>query len=154
MEQKCPHELRRLAQISTLPPPPLTRRERLLRWAALLDQEPERQINLVRELEFAEPKAQAGMRENNSALSIAYADPLFRSMGLKSDQVGDGREFFELNESQTHRLLCSCMHGLSMKAGKAARVIRSIANPLPTMITRGLVTATFFAAPVAMYYFG
>ena len=157
MEHKSAHELRTIAQISTHPPHPPTqlgRRERLLRWADLLDQEPDRRINLVRELEFAAQSAQADMRADESALSIAYADPLFRSLGLKSDRVGDGCDFFSLNDSQTHRLLCSCMHGMSMKAGDAARIVRNIANPLPGTITRSMIAAAICAAPVAMYYFG
>jgi hypothetical protein len=154
MEHKSAQELRTIADISTYPPAPLGRRERLLRWADLLDQDPARRINLVRELEFAAQSAQAEMRADESALSIAYADPLFRSLGLKSDRVGDGRDFFSLNESQTHRLLCSCMHGMSMKAGDAARIVRNIANPLPGAITRSILAASICAVPVVLYYFG
>ncbi|MFN3889902.1 MAG: hypothetical protein ACK4MV_05850 [Beijerinckiaceae bacterium] len=154
MEHKSAQELRAFADITTDPPPPLGRKERLERWAALLDRDPQRRINLVHELEFASRESQAAMRAPESALSVAYADPLFRSLGLQSDRVGDGQAFFGLSESQTHRLLCSCMHGMSMKAGDAARLIRSIAKPLPGIFARGAVALAICAGPVAMYYLG
>jgi hypothetical protein len=154
MEHKSAQELRAFAEISSNPPPPLDRKARLERWADLLDSDPGRRINLVRELEFASRAARVEMRADESALSIAYADPLFRSIGLKSDRVGDGQAFFGLSESQTHRLLCSCMHGMSMRAGDAARLVRGVAHPLPGAITRGVVTLGICATPVALYFFG
>lgn len=154
MEQKSAQELRSIADVSSTPPKPLDRKERLLRWADLLDREPLRRINLVHELEFAPYDVRGQMRADDSALSVAYADPLFRSLGLQSDRVGDGQAFFGLRESQTHRLLCSCMHGMAMRAGDAAKLVRSIANPAPGIIARGVVTAAICATPVAMYFFG
>jgi hypothetical protein len=154
MEQKSAQELRAFAEISSDPPPPLGRKERLERWADLLDRDPQRRISLVRELEFASRSAQADMRADESALSIAYDDPLFRSLGLKSDRVGDGKEFFGLTESQAHRLLCSCMHGMSMRAGDAAHMVRTIADPMPATIARGLVVAAVFAVPALVFALG
>ncbi|MBX9758136.1 MAG: hypothetical protein K2Y29_05110 [Beijerinckiaceae bacterium] len=154
MEQKSARELRAFAEISSDPPPPLGRKERLERWADLLDRDPQRRISLVHELEFAPREAQAQMRADQSALSIAYEDPLFRSLGLNGDTVGDGKAFFGLNGSQTHRLLCSCMHGMSMKAGDAARMVRAVADPLPSAIARGLVIAAVCAVPALAFMFG
>lgn len=154
MEQKSARELRAFAEVSSDPPAPLGRKERLERWADLLDRDPQRRISLVRELEFATRAVQAEMRADQSALSIAYEDPLFRSMGLNSDRVGDGKEFFGLSESQTHRLLCSCMHGMSMRAGDAARLVRAVADPLPSTIARGLVIAAICAVPTLALMFG
>ena len=94
------------------------------------------------------------MRANDSALSIAYADPLFRSMGLNGDRVGDGQAFFGLSESQAHRLLCSCLHGEAMPAGDAAGLVRAVANPLPGTLLRGLVATALCAVPFAIYYLG
>lgn len=154
MEKKSAQDLRTSAAVSYDPPPPLDRKARLARWADLLDRDPGRRINLIRELEFASRSAQVEMRADESALSTAYADPLFRSMGLSSDRVGDGQAFFGLSESQTHRLLCSCMHGMSMRAGDAARLIRSVANPLPRALTRGVLAAAVCATPIALYLLG
>lgn len=154
MEQKSARELRAYADISANPPPPLDRKGRLERWADLLDTEPDRRINLVHELEFATRAAQKQMRADNSALALAYADPMLRAEGLASDRVGDGRAFFRLNDSQTHRLLCSCMHGEAMRAGEAARLVRAIARPIPGALARIAVTTVICALPVAMYYLG
>lgn len=154
MEHKSARELRAVADVSLPPPPPLDRNGRLERWADLLDRDPDRRINLVQELEFATRSAQAQMRANNSALALANADPLFRSLGLNGDRIGEGQAFFGLNESQTHRLLCSCLHGEAMRAGEAARLVRSIANPLPRAILRSVVATALCAAPVVFYYLG
>lgn len=154
MEHRSAHDLRAIAEVSPTPPAALDRRGRLERWADLLERDAGRRINLVHELEFATRAAQAQMRADDSALTVAYADPLFRSLGLESDRVGDGQRFFGLNQSQTHRLLCSCMHGASMRAGDASRLIRGVINPLPGVIMRGALTAAICAAPVAMYYLG
>ncbi len=154
MEHKSARELRTIADVSPTPPPPLDRNGRLNRWADLLDRDPDRRINLVHELEFASRAAQAQMRANDSALSVAYADPLMRSLGLNGDRVGDGQAFFGLSDSQAHRLLCSCLHGESMRAGDAARLVRNIANPVPGAVMRGVVATALCAAPLVMYYLG
>ncbi len=154
MEHKSARELRAVADVSLIPPPPLGRTGRLKRWADLLASDPDRRIRLVHELEFAPKSAQSQMRANDSALSIAYADPLFRSMGLNGDRVGDGQAFFGLSESQAHRLLCSCLHGEAMPAGDAAGLVRAVANPLPGTLLRGLVATALCAVPFAIYYLG
>lgn len=154
MEHKSARELRAVADVSLSPPPPLDRKERLKRWADILASDPDRRIRLVHELEFAPRTAQAQMRADDSALSIAYADPLFRSMGLSGDRVGDGRAFFGLSDSQAHKLLCTCLHGESMRAGDAAGLVRAIANPLPGALLRGIVATALCAVPFVAYYLG
>jgi hypothetical protein len=154
MKHQSARELRAVADVSLNPPPPLDRNGRLKRWADLLDRNPDQRINLVQELEFATRTAQVQMRANDSALSLAYADPLMRSLGLNGDRVGDGQAFFGLNDSQTHRLLCSCLHGEAMRAGEAARLVRAIANPLPRALLRSVVATALCAAPVVLYYLG
>ncbi|MDP2355910.1 MAG: hypothetical protein Q8M31_07590 [Beijerinckiaceae bacterium] len=154
MEHKSAHELRAVAEVSPTPPLPLDRNGRLNRWAEILERDPDRRVNLVHELEFATRAAQAQMRANDSALSLAYADPLFRSLGLNGDRVGDGQTFFGLSDSQTHRLLCSCLHGEAMRAGDAARLVRKIATPLPGVIVRGAIATALCAVPVMIYYLG
>jgi hypothetical protein len=152
MEQKSARELRVIADVSAHPPPPLDRRARLERWASLLERDPDRSIRLVHELEFATRSAQRQMRANDSALALAYADPLLRAEGLASDRVGDGQSFFGLSDSQTHRLFCSCMHGEAMRAGDAARLVRTIARPAPEIMARAALTTAICALPFAMYF--
>jgi len=154
MEHKSAHELRGIADVSAQPPAPLGRRERLERWAALLDRAPDARINLVRELEFAPRAAQPAMRADRSALSIALDDPVLRAEGLAGDTIGDGQAFFSLSDRDTHRLLCSCMHGLSMRAGDAARIVRSIANPMPGIIARTSLIIGACAIPALVLLLG
>jgi len=154
MEHKSAESLRAVADVSHFPPVPMSRRERLERWADLLDRDPDARINLVRELEFAPESAQGEMRADYSALAVAYADPLFRAHGLASDRVGDGMDFFGLNDRQAHRLLCSCMHGMSMRAGDAARLVRQVANPAAQAMSRGLIVGAVCAIPALIFMLG
>lgn len=154
MEHKSADALREVAEVSPFPPVPMNRRERLERWADLLDRDPDARINLVRELEFAPESAQAQMRADYSALAVAFADPLFRAHGLASDRVGDGMDFFGLNDRQAHRLLCSCMHGMAMRAGDAARLVRQVANPTAQLMSRGLMVGAVCAIPALMFLLG
>lgn len=153
MERKSARELRALADVWSDPPPPLGRRERLERWADLLDRDPLRMINTVRELEFACRAAQADMRADGSALSVAYNDPLFRSLGLNSDRLGDGRAFFGLSDAEAHRLLCSCRNGMSMRAEDAARMVRAEALSRSATLTHGLVITTLCMVPALFLFF-
>ena len=154
MEHKSAHELRGIAEVSAHPPAPLGRRERLQRWAHLLEQASDARINLIHELEFAPRAAQQSMRADGSALSIAFNDPVLRAEGLSGDTIADGQAFFSLTDRDTHRLLCSCMHGLSMRAGDAAWIVRSIANPIPGIIARTALIAGACAAPALMLLMG
>jgi hypothetical protein len=86
---------------------PLTRRERLERWAELLEREPSRKLKSLGEIEFRSQTERDAMRADESPLALAYADPLLRIDGLASDKLGDAIAYFELSEGQVHRLLCS-----------------------------------------------
>lgn len=154
MEHKSAHELRGIAEVSAHPPAPLGRRERLERWAHLLERAGDARINLIHELEFAPRAAQRSMRANDSALSIAFNDPVLRAEGLNGDTIADGQAFFSLTDRDTHRLLCSCMHGLSMRATDAAWIVRSIANPIPGIIARTTLIAAACAVPAVMVLLG
>jgi hypothetical protein len=154
MEHRSAHELRGIAEVSAHPPAPLGRRERLQRWAHLLELASDARINLIHELEFAPRAAQQSMRADGSALSIAFNDPVLRAEGLSGDTIADGQAFFSITDRDTHRLLCSCMHGLSMRARDAAWIVRSIANPIPGIIARTALIAGACAAPALMLLMG
>jgi hypothetical protein len=87
-------------------------------------------------LEFTPRHQWKALRVDKSPLTVAFDDPVLRASGLASDQLGDAISFFELSERQTHRLLCTCMHGFSMSAGQAARIVRSLASPMPRIAAR------------------
>lgn len=131
-------ELRHLADIGVAPPRTvMTRRERLERWAEILDRDPERRLKTLEEMEFVPRDERPAMRADNSVLTVAFQDPVLREEGLRSDRLGDARVFFGLSEGQAHRLLCSCMNGRAVQSGLAARRVR------------GIVTRSRLAVPVA-----
>ena len=70
-------QLSRVAAISS--EIPLTRQERLARWAELLNREPQRLLATLVGTEYETGKNRNTMRVANSPFSIAFADSLLRS---------------------------------------------------------------------------
>jgi hypothetical protein len=131
---------------------PLAKHERLERWAMLLARDPERQLASVEEVEYGTVRQQQAKRADDSALSVAFADPVLREQGLESDRVGDAVRFFELSHWEIHQLVCSCHYGRTMAAGTAALRVRAIAKRAQprTMPRAGLIAAGVSAAAVAV----
>jgi hypothetical protein len=131
---------------------PLTKHERLERWAMLLARQPERQLSSVEEIEYGTVRQQEAKRADDSALSVAFADPVLREQGLESDRVGDAARFFELSHWEMHQLVCSCHYGRTMSAGTAALRVRAMAKRAEprTLPRAGLVAAGVSAAAVGL----
>ena len=131
---------------------PMAKHERLERWAMLLARDPERQLSSVEEIEYGTVRQQQAKRADDSALSVAFADPVLREQGLESDRVGDAARFFELSHWEIHQLVCSCHYGRTMSAGTAALRVRAIATRAEprTMPRAGLIAAGVSAAAVAV----
>jgi hypothetical protein len=109
----------------------MSRTERLERWAALLDQCEEGRLAPFREVEYLAGVSQAGLRQENSPLAVALADPVLRRAGLDSDRYGDGARFFELSRGEAHAILCSCGYVGTMWAGEVAYRIRRLTAARP-----------------------
>jgi hypothetical protein len=129
MEYKTVEDLRDVANVRMCERQPMSRKERLLRWAELLERNPERRLRSLGEIELKAPADRPAMRAPDSPLSVAFEDPVLRAEGLAGDRLGDGMAFFSISEDDAHRLMCSCMNGWSMASGKAARTVRRIADP-------------------------
>lgn len=106
----------------------LSRRERLGRWAENLEREPRRLLRAIHDIEHKSPQELLAYRVDDSPLSVAYADPVLRAAGLKSDTVGDAAEFFDLSHEQLHYLLCFCHHGEMLTASTTAAQVRVFAR--------------------------
>jgi hypothetical protein len=106
--------------------PALSRGERLERWAGLLEREPERRLRALHGIEYGSPYERLTHRADGSPLAVAYADPVLRAAGLKSDTVGDTAEFFGLSHEQLHDLLCFCHHGETLAASSVAAQVRAL----------------------------
>jgi hypothetical protein len=154
MEYKTLGELAGQAEVSLEPVlarRPMTKRERLERWATLLEREPERQLSSVEEVEYGTIGEQKAKRADNSALAVAFADPVLRAHGLNSDRIGTAVDFFELSHWELHQVVCSCHYGRSMAASTAAMRVRAMARraePL-TLARPGLITAAGLSAAAA-----
>ena len=124
----------------------MSRCDRLERWAECLEREPSRRLRSLEGIEYGPDWQRRAARENNSPLSIAFADPVLREEGLKSDKLGDALDFFEMSYGEAHRVLCACMHGHVMQAGDVARRVRGIMSPTLSMYPLVLGGIVFAAA--------
>lgn len=100
----------------------MSRRERLQRWADLLDKIPGK-LNALTRIEYLPAAERLEARADNSPLQVAFKDPVLREEGLSGDRLGEIMSFFELSDRQAHRLFCDChYHGSMTGAGLAARL--------------------------------
>jgi hypothetical protein len=126
MEHKTLDEIRDVADIlpGWLRARPLSKRERLERWAEALEREGGRRFKTLFEIEYAPPAKRAALRADDSPLSVAFNDPRLRAEGLAGDTVGDATAFFGISEREVHDILCFCYHGETMSADVAAARVR------------------------------
>lgn len=130
MEYKNLDEIRGLAEVhgDLAPIRTLTQRERLKRWAEVLQRQEGRQLRSLMGTEFVSREERARMRIDNSPLTVAYEDPILRTAGLPGDKFGDAVTFFGLGENDVHNLVCYCRHGRTMMAEAVARDVRTLAT--------------------------
>ncbi|PVE23723.1 hypothetical protein DC522_14060 [Microvirga sp. KLBC 81] len=129
MEHRPLSELGHVADLKPSEVPVLSKRERLDRWAELLEREPDRLLRTLDEIEWKPKAVRLAMRADNSALTVAFTDPVLRTAGLLSDRFGDAVNFFQISEHDAHIVLCSCHGGQFMRAEEAARRVRGIRSP-------------------------
>jgi hypothetical protein len=91
--------------------PVMSRRDKLLRWAELVDR-CRNDLHLYHGIEYIRPDQLAGIRPCDnpiSAFTVAMSDPTFQSMGLTpSSSITDAMRFFELSQGQLHEFTCDC----------------------------------------------
>jgi hypothetical protein len=122
MEHKHLDQLRSVADVQ---PKRMTRQERLQRWIEILERNPTRRLSSLGEIEYKSPAERALIREDDSPLTVAYEDPVFRADGLASDRLGDAMRYFELSDGQAHYALCSCLSGRTMESASFAQRLRN-----------------------------
>ena len=82
-------EISRVADVHAIPlKPPLTRVQRLERWAEALERDPDRVLASLEEIEWKSEDERGAMRAERSPLTVAYEDPVLRAEGLASDRLG------------------------------------------------------------------
>ena len=102
---------------------PLSRMERLHRWAELLELF-DKPVTTLDGTEYQTDEHRAPMRRTGSALAVAFADPMLRAAGLSGDTYGEAKSFFALNDHQLHYIVCGCHGGSHMNTSDAARHVR------------------------------
>ncbi|MGK9051118.1 hypothetical protein [Xaviernesmea oryzae] len=128
MEQHAVDQLKAIAKINrTYPCSEMSRNERLERWAEVLERDPDRSLNTLRETEYQPADMRAAMRDDGTAISVAFADPILREAGLQNDTYGEAKRFFELTDWQLHRLVCFCHFGGRVSSGTIAHHVRLMA---------------------------
>lgn len=113
---------------------PLTRDERVARWAELLEQDPDRALVTLQETEYQADIIRDEMREDGSPITIAFKDPVLRGEGLTNDSYGEAKRFFEFTDCQLHYIVCSCHSGVTVRGDAAAERVRDVAKPHPGLI--------------------
>jgi hypothetical protein len=128
MQHKTLDEVGQIAKISPEMPRPMSRRERLERWATVLERLDRKPLKSLMRVEFLTEDERSLLRDDNTPLSIAYGDPVLREDGLASDRYGDNLAFFELTRDEAHYLVCDCHYHGSMTASEVAGRVRSVAR--------------------------
>jgi hypothetical protein len=108
-------------------PMPMSRADRLERWAAVLEGR-EGRLRALQRVEFLPSEERPAARADGSPIEFAYRDPILRAEGLAGDRFGDAMAFFELSEHEAHHLLCDCHYGGTMTGKSVARRLRSYAR--------------------------
>ncbi|HEX6957139.1 MAG TPA: hypothetical protein VF194_04070 [Ferrovibrio sp.] len=103
----------------------LNQQERLHRWNELLRRHQERALATFFEIEYLEPELRDRTRCDNSAISVAFEDPVLRADGLTDDTYGTAKRYFGLTDRQMHRIVCYCHHGATAYAGGVAYMVRA-----------------------------
>ncbi|HZT18277.1 MAG TPA: hypothetical protein VFA23_02680 [Dongiaceae bacterium] len=128
MQYRSMGELRTVARLARVDRPVMSRRDRLNRWAMLLEQQRDRQLTPLTEIERVPYPTRLELEAEGSALAVAYADPVLREEGLVGKKLGDAMRFFALSTIDAHYLLCSCYQHETMTAAAVATRIRAIAS--------------------------
>jgi len=112
-------------EVALLAKPVMTRREKLMRFAAIVRSH-QRVFGLFRNLEHFSPEQLQQIGITNSAFEAAAADPILRDAGLIGEYVADAQRFFELSQYDLHLFSCDCSGAITNN--DMARRIEDIAG--------------------------
>jgi hypothetical protein len=150
MKYRSVDELRGASEIQSTLSQPMTRAERIERWVMQLEANPDRKIHTLSEIETKHGRQRDILRADNSALTVAFEDPVLRDEGLKSDTLADAITFFGLSECDAHYVLCSCLNGQTMTARTAASKVRGLASAGLPLVAACVIVGALMAFPIAV----
>ena len=125
MKHQTLEQLQVVAEVDQGYPKTMSRIERLVRWAELLEANPEQRLSTLHQTEYRAVGAREIMRGDNTPISVAFRDPVLSAAGLKNDSYGEAKRFFELTDGQLHEVICYCHFGATVSAATAAHHVRA-----------------------------
>jgi hypothetical protein len=109
-------------------PIPMSRNDKLERWATLIERSSE-PVRNFHHLEYLSEKDLDQLTVRHSAFAHAARDPVLKEAGLIGDKLGDSMRFFELSKEDVHDLSCDCFGHVSNH--RAANRIRQLKSSQP-----------------------
>ena len=95
----------------------MSKAERIERWADLLDKQEGRVLPLPG-IEYMTPEARRNLSGQHYPMTVAFADPVFRSLGLKGETLGESLEFFGMTDEDAHNIMCESVSTGASIAGR------------------------------------
>lgn len=108
--------------------PPMSKAERLHRWADSLELQRQLQQESNGDAALGTRDEWCSTQAGRSPLTVAFEDWAFQAEGLRSDEVGDALAFFELSESEMQRIIGSSHGSRTIPAAVAAKRVRALAQ--------------------------
>jgi hypothetical protein len=105
--------------------PPMSKAERLHRWADSLELQKQLQREANADAALGRRDGWCAMQTDSSPLTIAFEDWAFQAEGLRSDQLDDALAFFDLSEGEMQRITGSFYGSRTVPAALAARRVRA-----------------------------
>lgn len=125
-------QLQTIAQIvPRFLPPVADRRQRLERWAELLEGIRHRHLDTLHETEFQLQEERDALRSDYSPITIAFRDPVLQDAGMGDDTYGEAIRFFDISDDELHDIVCYCRFGTTVSAAAAARQVRTVLEDRP-----------------------
>ena len=109
----------------SLATPPVTKRQRLQRFANVIRSGPPVPLHLFINLEYRDAGEWDYLAHPSSAFALAAKDSLLQDAGLTGDSVGDAHRFFDLSREELADFSCVC--GGSINNNEMANRIERIA---------------------------
>lgn len=107
------------------------RRQRLERWAELLEEIRHRHLDTLYETEFQMLDERNALRSDYSPITVAFRDPVLHAAGMVDDTYGEAKRFFEITDEELHDVVCYCRFGTTVSAAAAARQVRALLADKP-----------------------
>jgi hypothetical protein len=151
MEHRTSAELEGFAAV--IRPQKLSKKQLLERWALALEKRKGTRVYTLRETEYKPAKERSALQQENSPLTVAFADPVLRSAGLRSDRFGEVARFFGLSHWQLHDVVCNCHFGETVAAEVVAARVRRLAarsRSFATFATGYAIAAVLLAGTVLL----